>query len=113
MTTRNDLDEGKYVIDIADEQINIQMHEKTRRSVEKLRSADKDILFPALYMSALTHAIQNMEENKDRKWAEALAKALKPHKPDKDDLKEKPYKYAQLVLNNPLSCILKQEEQND
>ena len=113
LRTDNKLDEGEYRIDIDDDYINIIMHKKTREKVESVRKTAIGQLYPSLYMSALTHAIRNIEGNKDRKWAEALAKSLGQYGPASGDLNEKPYVYAQMLLQNPLERILAPQEKQD
>ena len=112
LSTCNELDKGSYAIDVDDDRINILMHNETRHKVENLRKTDRQTLFPALYMSVLTHAIQNMDEVPTRKWAEALAKTLEKTTYTEEEKKEKPYKIAQRLLNNPLRYVLERENGN-
>ena len=76
-------------------------------------NTNQNILYPTLYMSALTHAIMNVDEYKHKKWSQVLSKTLDKRNIDQDDLKDAPYKIAQKLLDNPLNRILKQEEQYD
>ena len=113
LVDNNNLKEGEYEIDVNDDHINIKMHKKTRHQVEHLRKRNMNILFPSIYMSALTHALQTLDDNTHRKWAEALTKTLKAHNIKTDELKENAYKYAQQLLKNPLNRILDIKEQDD
>ena len=74
LLTGEGLERGEYRIDVGDDYINIYMHEETRRYVEFLRQSDMRVLFQSVYMVALTHAIQDIEPDDNRKWAEALRK---------------------------------------
>ena len=100
------IDEDKYEINLDNDRINIRLNPKTKLKVERVRSIDRKILFPALYMSALTHAIANLENNDNKKWSKSLLATLEKYNVDKRDLKEQPYKCAQLLLENPLRHIL-------
>lgn len=104
--TTGDVERGRYEIDIDDEVISIRMHPDTRKGVETLRSANDRVLFPALYVPAITYALQNLEEYSGRKWAEALEKTLQKHEIKVDELREKAYWYAQMLLSDPLNYIL-------
>ena len=81
----------------------IEVASTTRRYVEFLRQSDMRVLFQSVYMVALTHAIQDIEPDDNRKWAEALRKTLEDNniKIDKD-LKTNAYKHAQKLLKYPL-----------
>ena len=113
LTTQSGLKNGEYVIDVMDDYINIQMNAETHRRVKNMREADRDILYPTLYTSALTHAIVNVAEATDRKWSQALAKTLDKHNIGQDERKDAPYLAAQKLLGNPLNRILIREEQYD
>ena len=110
----DNLKEGEYEIDVNDDYINIKMHRETRSKVESLRRSNVNALFPSIYMAALTHAIQTLRENEDRKWAEALTKTLKDHGIEiGEQMEENSYRYAQQLLKYPLNRILEQKEQDD
>lgn len=112
LVTNDGLEDGRFVLDIEDDFINIQVNVETRRKVLAKRTDNKH-LFPALYMPALTHAIMNINENKSRKWAEVLAKTLETNKIGKTEQDETPYLCAQKLLENPLNFILEEENGHD
>lgn len=107
------IDEDKYEINLDDDRINIRLNPTTKLKVERVRSTNNRILFPALYMTALTHAIANLENNDNKKWSKSLSTTLEKCKVDKRDMKEQPYKCAQLLLENPLRYILTQGMSKD
>lgn len=113
LVTYNELEDGEYVIDVEDEYINIRMNADTHRKVDNIRKTNKNILYPTLYMSALTHAIMHVDEATDRKWAQVLDKTLDKRNINKDDIKDAPYLIAQKLLINPLNHILTLEDQYD
>ena len=89
------------------------MHKETRSKVESLRKSNMGILYPSIYMSAVTHAIHALEHHKGRKWAEALTKTLEEAGIGTgDDMKEEPYMHAQKLLKNPLGRILGDEKKD-
>ena len=102
LLTNNDLERGEYRIDVSEDYINIYMHEETRRYVEFLRKSKLYRLFPSVYMVALTHAMQNIESEDNRKWAESLKKTLDDNNIKIDDLNDNAYKYSQQLLKYPL-----------
>ena len=114
LVTDNRLDRGEYKIDVSDDHINIKLHKDTRREVERLRNSKRGILYPSIYMSAVTHAIHALDDNSHRKWAVALARTLRESGIGTGvDLKEEPYIHAQRLLKNPLVRILGDARNND
>ena len=114
LTTDDRVEKYRYVIDIDDDHINIKMHPDTRTQVGLLRNSDPKIMFPTLYMAAVTHALQHMQENSHRKWAQALKKTLDDRKMEMDeDLPTKAYRYAQQLLQSPLRHILERKMTDD
>lgn len=114
LTTNDKVEKGRYVIDIDDDHINIEMHPDTNTQVQRLRNSNPKMLFPTLYVAAVTHALQRLQDNPNRKWAEALTKTLNDRKIEVgEDLQEMAYQYAQQLLQNPLNYILEKEEVDD
>ena len=103
LLTGDGLERGEYRIDVGDDYINIYMDEETRQDVELLRKSNMRMLFQSVYMVALTHALQNIERDDNRKWAESLKKTLVANNITVDDeLKMNAYKHAQKLLKYPL-----------
>ena len=98
LMTNNGLEDGQYDVDVEGDLIKISMNDGTRRSVESLRKTNQRLLYPSVYMVALTHAIQNVTQDRTRKWEEALRKTLEKNGiriDDEDDLKSRAYAHAQ------------------
>lgn len=110
LTTNPSHDDGQYVVDVEDEYINIEMNAATRKKVERRRKTDGGVLYPALYVPALIHAIINLEESSGRKWSKALNKTLEDKNISSDECKNTPYLVAQKLLDNPLNKILEELE---
>ena len=61
LVTRNELEDGEYMIDVSDDHIEIQLNADTYHKVNSKRKTG--ILYPTLFLSALTHAIMHVDEN--------------------------------------------------
>ena len=112
LLTNNDLEKGEYRIDVSEDYVKIYMHEETRCYVEFLRKSNRSnlrMLYQSVYMVALTHAMQHIADDADRKWAEALKKTLDANNIKIDDLKDNAYKYAQQLLKYPLKRDLERD----
>ena len=102
------LENGEFRIELEEDYIDIYVNDETRRSVEALRKTNLGILYPSMYMAALTHAIQNITPDRTRKWEETLRKTLEKNEinvNDEDELARKGYEYAQKLLKYPIKYI--------
>ena len=114
LLTDNKLKNEEYVFDVSDDYIKIYLNDKMRKNVEMVRKSQSSKLYPSLYLAVITYAIQNIEENSNRKWAEALTNTLSTHKIKLNDrLKEDAYKHAQLLLKYPLKHIMEAKYTDD
>ncbi len=109
LLTNNKLERGKYDVDCSGDYIEIHMHDDTRKDVMNLRKTHRWALFPSLYMSALTHALQSIKAEPTLEWETGLKKTLdsKGIKID-DELKENAYKYSQDIFQYPLNQLTQQ-----
>ena len=108
LMTENSLEKGQYSMNVGGDHIEIYMHEETRRGVESMRKTSKHLLYPSVYMTVLTHAIQNITTDGDRKWEESLRKTLKNIDvpiDNEEDLQRNAYMYAQKLLKYPVRFI--------
>ncbi len=103
-----ELEVGTYAIDTSGDYLDIQMHPKTQNSIRNIHNQSVELLYPSIYLTAIEQAIRDMENYKDRKWAQALHKTLEKHniEIDYDKLKEEANKHAQTILNKPLDRII-------
>ena len=114
LMTNNKLEDGEYRFDVTDNYIKIYMNDETRRKVEILRKSKKSRLYPSVYMAVLTYAMQNIEDNEDKKWAEALKKTLDENKIKIDDqLKENAYMHTQRLMEYPLKYMMEDSYTHD
>ena len=111
LMTGNKLEDGQYDVNVEDDYIEISMNKATRQNIENLRRYDPNVLYPSIYMMALTHAIQNVTPDRTRKWEESLRKTLEKNniRIDEEDLKSRAYVYAQKLLQYPVTRIMRQE----
>lgn len=111
LMTNPDLERGEFRVDVEGDYIEIFMHEKTYHDVASLRKTKPRLLYPSVYLAALTHAIQNVTQERSRKWEEALRKTLEKNGMQIDDdevLKNRAYEYAQKLLKYPMKYIMEQ-----
>ena len=106
LVTNNELKDGEYVVDVSDDYIKIFMTESMRQQVNALRQTNNRILFPSIYMVALTHAIQKVTEDGTKVWEEALRNTLIGYdRKITDDLKSNAYRHAQMLLKYPTTFL--------
>lgn len=113
MSQKPSVKDGCFDIDLEDEYIRIIINPKTHHEVMMVRERDRRVLFPSLYLSAVTQAIRGLEDADDRKWGEALKKALRQKgiEPDKsEDLRHNSLIYAQEILEMPLMKLFRNDE---
>lgn len=113
LMTNNDLEKGEFRVDVEEDHIKISMHEETHRGVASLRKTDPRALYPSVYLAALTHAIQNIEKDRDRKWQESLIKTLEKNgicTDDEEGLRRNAYAYAQKLLKYPVNYLTERKE---
>lgn len=114
LMTNNELKGGEYRFDVTDNYIVIYMNDETRRKVDILRKSNKNRLYPSVYTAVLTYAMQNIKDNEDKKWAEALKKTLDENKIKIDDqLKENAYMYTQRLMEYPLKYVMEDDYTHD
>lgn len=115
MIVRGDeLDEGHCAIETGSDFITIRMHPKIHHDILDIRNSSPGILYPSIYMIAIEHAILDLEENSDRKWAHALRETLEKHNLKIDDnLKDNALEYAQKILKQPLNRIVQWKDNSD
>ena len=101
------VDEGRYAINIVEDFVVIELGPKTYADVARLRERLRELLYPSIYQAAIEHAIRKMDDEPDRKWAKALKKTLVEHKIGEEKIAENPNYCAQVILDNPLGQMVR------
>ena len=107
---------GQFSIDLEDERIKIYVAPEDKVSIEAIRQRKnlKDSgyagLFASIYLSAVAEAVRNLGDYPDTRWAFAIGIALDrcgvADVSDSANLSEQAIKYAQMILDNPMSGFL-------
>ena len=107
---------GQFSIDLEDERIKIFVAPEDKVSIEAIRQRKtvKDTgyagLFASIYLSAVAEAVRNLGGYPDTRWAFAIGIALErcgvTDISDSANLSEQAIKYAQMILDNPMSGFL-------
>ena len=107
--------DGEFWIDADADHIKIHVSESDKNKIEAIRArrsargAEYMALFPTLYLNAVSEGLRNMETNQNRRWAFAFRNALErigAENVDADTLADDSLKYAQTILDRPLSRFL-------
>lgn len=77
MVPKDSVKEGVYSIDTSGDRIAIVMNPKTFDGVRRLYAKAVPVLYASLYVTAIEHAIRDLEDELNTPWAEALRKTLK------------------------------------
>ncbi|MDA8040953.1 MAG: hypothetical protein MPJ22_00830 [Pirellulales bacterium] len=108
IVTEDRMNENEYIIDTDEDYVNIKMNSSTAREISEIRNLANDVLYPSLYFAAIEHAIVNMQDNQNSKWAQALKKTLEKHKIKVDEnLQKRSNEYAQKIMGLPLANLIK------
>ena len=110
-----ELEMRTYAINTNSDYLNIEMHPNTQNSIRNIHNKSVELLYPSIYLAAIEQAIRDMEECKDRKWAQALHKTLVKHNIEinYEKLQEEANKHAQTILNKPLDRIIQWHNRED
>ena len=110
-STRNDLKDWEYRVDVSGDYIKIFMNTDTLREAKNVRHSNDKALFPSLYTVTLIQAIQTIEEYDTKEWAKALRKTLEGYGIKiNDELKKDAYMHVQKLLKYPSMSV---QESND
>ena len=71
-------------------------------------SREMAILFPSIYLHAITEALRNMHRHADRRWAQTMQKALERYgvDVDEDELQINALTYAQTLMEKPVGTLM-------
>lgn len=105
---------GEWDFDLDDDKIIIKVHPDTFKEIRELQANETiaAALWPSIYQSAIQHGIRfhRHEHYAAKRWAINIARSLREklgnNLPDDDQVANHDLKYAQLVMDQPLSSLL-------
>ena len=107
------VENGSFVVDLDDNRIKIYVNPEDKKRIEAFRkrgegSREMAVLFPALYLHAVTEALRGLEENPDRHWAQTMRAALERQgiTDDQEGLKSRALRHAQKLMEMPMGTLL-------
>ena len=109
------VERGSFTVNLDDNRIKIHVDPEDKKKIEAFRqrgqgSREMAVLFPAVYLHAVTEALRNLDEYPDTHWASTMRKALERHGIIEDDpeiLRYKALKHAQKLMEMPMGTLLK------
>ena len=107
------IDAGTFEVDLDDNRLKVHMAPQDKSRTEALRmhgqsSREMAILFPSIYLHAITEALRNLPKYPDRRWAQTMWKSLERNgiEADEQDLEIKALSYAQTLMENPVGTLM-------
>ena len=107
------IERGSFEVDLDDNRIKIHVNSEDKKRVEAFRqrgegSREMAVLFPAIYLHAVTEALRNLGEAPDKHWAQTIRTALERHEitDDYEELKHRALRHAQKLMEMPMGTLL-------
>ena len=108
------VENGLFVVDLEDNRIQIQVSEEEYGKLDALRNRDissteRAVLFPALFLHAITEALRNLPNYPDQGWANTMRRALeeKGIVASEDELRDNALNHAQALMEKPMGRLLR------
>ena len=108
------VERGSFTVSLYDNRIKIHVEPEDKKKIEAFRqrgqgSREMAVLFPAIYLHAVTEALRNLDGHPDTHWASTMRKALERHgiEDDLQELKSRALKHAQKLMEMPMGTLLK------
>ena len=108
------VDNGTFKVDLDDIRIKVYMAPEDKDQIEGLRqhgehSWEMAILFPSIYLHAISEALRNLADYPENRWARTIQRALERHNiiADNDELKSNALTYAQTLMERPVGTLMK------
>lgn len=105
--------DGMLGVDLDGEHIVISVGPDDKRRIDRLRTLSernmaRAALYPALYLHAITSAIQALAEYEGRRWAKTIVRQIEDNGigVDIETIQANPLHYAQLLMQRPLAAYL-------
>ena len=107
------VDVGTFKVELDDNRLKVHMAPPDKSRTEALRmhgqnSREMAILFPSIYLHAITEAVRNLTEHSERRWAQTIRKALERNgiNVDDDELQINALTYAQTLMEKPVGTLM-------
>ena len=107
------IDVGTFKVELDDNRLKVHMAPPDKSRTEALRmhgqnSREMAILFPSIYLHAITEALRNMHGHPHRRWAQTMQKALERNgvDVDEDELQINALTYAQTLMEKPVGTLM-------
>ena len=107
------IEAGTFKVELDDNRLKVHMAPPDKSRTEALRmhgqnSTEMAILFPSIYLHAITEALRNLSEHSDRRWAQTLLKALERNGIgiDVDEIQINSLMYAQTLMERPVGTLM-------
>ena len=103
---------GIFKVEFDDNRLKVHMEPSDKGRTEALRngqnSREMAILFPSIYLHAITEALRKLHEYPDSRWAQTMQKALERNNIDADleELQINALNYAQILMEKPVGTLL-------
>ena len=108
------VDSGTFKVDLDDNRIKVYMAPEDKDQIEGLRqhgqnSREMAILFPSIYLHAISEALRNVAHYPENRWARTMLRALERHNiiVDNDELKANALTYSQALMERPVGTLIK------
>jgi len=108
------VDSGTFKVDLDDNRIKVYMAPGDKDQIEALRkhgeqSWEMAVLFPSIYLHAISEALRNLAYNPENRWARTMRRALERHNiaVDDDELKDNALTHAQTLMERPVGTLMK------
>ena len=114
LVPNNKVERGSFIVNLDDNRIKIYVEPEDKKKIEAFRqrgqgSQEMAVLFPAIYLHAVTEALRNLGSYSGTHWVSTMEKALARHgiEDDSEELKSRALKHAQKLMEMPMGTLLK------
>lgn len=109
------MDHGMFNVDLEESRIKIYVSPVDKQRIDALRdrgvsSKEGALLFPSVYLHAVTEALRKMSDHsEDKSWVRSMKKSLDNRNitADDEELKNDALKYAQRLMDRPIGMLLR------
>ncbi len=109
----DNVDRGIFKVDLDDNRIKVYMAPDDKNRIEALRqhgehSWEMAILFPSVYLHAVTESLRNLTDYPDRRWSRTMRMALERYniQADDEELRANALTYAQALMEGPVGTLM-------